>query len=319
MIPRVLPSIPSISELGVIMEDTEMVSETFLKNEHIYNCFNVYDELKVIVDKSYSHQSFLDRLTHDIYELSLILSTTVITQTLSELSSVKSVIITDEVTGGCFIDCTRKTFGNWRITIKGSNEEILFLGHMFMINQLDQSDYITIEVTKSKYVKLCEMKILRWEDITLIPTGYIGYLVNVLITKENIYSLIREIMIINSDLKVYKPQRTTILQSIDDLNLPRTNPLKLIQPEVSITKLITLTKAQVGYLIGKQGERINSIRYKTGCKVTVLPVSSDNLLTGNRRTPQVIKLFGTSDKVDNAYKLIMGNLQVYKDNGSIYS
>lgn len=311
MIPRVLPSIPSISDLEAVMDNTNTLPEHHLKNEHIYNCFSIYNELKVIVDTNYCHQSFLQRLTCEPCELSFVLSTTVITQTLSELSTVKSVIITDEATGGCSIDCNKKTFGNWSLTIRGTNEEVLFLGHMFMMNQLNLSDYITIEVSKSKYVKLCEMKILRWEDITLIPTGYIGYLVNVLITKENVYSVIREIMVINGDFREYKPERTSILQSIDDLR-PREVSLKLIEPEESITKLLTLSKAQVGYLIGKKGERINCIRYKTGCKVTVMPVCNDNLLTGSRRTPQVIKLFGTRDKVDNAYGMIMEALEMYR-------
>lgn len=83
-----------------------------------------------------------------------------------------------------------------------------------------------------------------------------------------------------------------------------------------ITKLITLTKNEVGFLLGKNGYRLDAIRKQAKCIISLLPISFKNsYLYSSRRTPQTLKIYGSKESVHNATNLININLDFFNKHG----
>lgn len=315
--PRTLPAIQTsktqIKTANPFSRNLTMSSDDDLNKEHIYNCFLAYDHLNLIWDKCFTHQDKSQHFSCKKYTVSIVVPTIVAVHSTLELNDKRPLTISDESfskNSECHIDCNKQTFGNWKIEVYAAKQDIMEILYVIMMQQLKNRDYITLEICKETCHKLSDIDILDKRDILLIPTGYNGYLVNVTILQENIYSLITELILIyNEPNNILGIKRQSILQSIEDLNFPHSATISVLKPMQSTTKLIQLNKLQVSFLLGKKGKNLEAIRNKSGCKIVIMPISpNQTVLLGNKRIIQFIKLFGTPDKVDNAHRMIMSNL-----------
>lgn len=330
--------------------------ELSLKNSFIFDACHAFEELHIDYEESFTHEYLLNRIGDRIYMITFIIPSNTLVNSLIEINKMKSIrIIDDKMNGSCKnhqystisehnsteISCYKKSFGNWKIIITGTRHEIIEAGSIVLLCQLKSLDYVTIEVLKEVYYQLCELDVLNEKDITLIPTGYVGYLVNINLYQENLTPLLNELInIYNTNLQEssnnnHKHQNRSInkqhiLNSLNDLQLGKQHNQREsvcarkdagiignIEPSENIEKHIRLTKAEIGFLIGKEGSRINAIRNQTGCKITISPLPvSESHLWANKKIYQSVKLFGTVDKVENAYTMINVNLAIYRENKS---
>lgn len=76
-----------------------------------------------------------------------------------------------------------------------------------------------------------------------------------------------------------------------------------------ITKEITLTQADVTYIIGRHGSRIDHFRVASGCRIKILESSTHkDIMLSRQRTPQTITILGPLYKVQEAIKMIQNDL-----------
>lgn len=108
------------------------------------------------------------------------------------------------------------------------------------------------------------------------------------------------------------------LSSNDNIITNTITPIPIPIPlhNSKITKLVTLTKNEVGFLLGKNGYRLDAIRKQAKCTITLLPISFKNsYLYSSRRTPQTLKFYGSKESVHNATNLININLDFFNKHG----
>lgn len=307
------------------------------KNNFIFDAFHAFDELLVEFVEEFTHEYLLDRVDKPVFSITFIIPTTTMITAMMKINRLKPIRLLDDKIDykpndrEFQISCFKRSFGNWKVMMTGTRHELTDVGSMILTCQLAQLDYITIELNKAKYYQLCELNVLQERDITLIPTGYKGYLVNVNISQENVIPILNALIEIynTGELKTSYERsinKQHILQSVEDISTNRINsygPIKsfvpILESNGSIAKLMKLTKAEIGFLIGKNGDRINTIRNQTGCKITIspLPVNESHLLA-NKKILQSLKIFGSVDKVENAIKMINVNLAIYRENNSSF-
>lgn len=85
-----------------------------------------------------------------------------------------------------------------------------------------------------------------------------------------------------------------------------------------LTRKMKLSKRDVGFLIGINGDRITAIRNKTGCEIKVLDIPTSTLgllrVVKAKDIVQEILLAGTKSQVSHASRLIKDCLVSYRDN-----
>lgn len=76
----------------------------------------------------------------------------------------------------------------------------------------------------------------------------------------------------------------------------------------NVTETVKLSKLDVSSIIGAGGRRISHIRNVTQCRITVLPITQESLLTyakfRSRDFPQTISLTGTPEQICHARMLL---------------
>ncbi|EGV66326.1 hypothetical protein CANTEDRAFT_112074 [Yamadazyma tenuis ATCC 10573] len=178
-----------------------------------------------------------------------------------------------------------------------------------------------MEISKDHYGQFMGSGIVKEEDVRLIPTGHKGFLVHISISPNNLERLI-SVLTATSNHYVIKSH------SIDYESLPASSGD--FSPEeyntrcehhkqttdVHTEKYIELRKNEVAFLLGRNGERINSIREQTGCFISISAIPKQADLLCNRKVIQTLKLAGTPGKIDSALKMIQSNLSIYRENDS---
>lgn len=236
-----------------------------------------------------------------------------------------------------FLVACKRTFGNWKIEFFGTEKEVTELATCLLHYQVGSLSYVTMDITKSDYNIMMSYKMF-WDLknlITFVPTGYDGYSINLDLEQENIREIVNDLLclfnhnnnpncsrkIINKDEETRSrpynraPMPLHLLQT-SNLKGTHQRPLEFIKPSQNQEKIIQLNKQEVAFLLGRNGDRISSIRNQSGCMIYILPTAKQIENLSKRRTPQSVKLVGTKEKIHNACALIETNLLLFKENNS---
>lgn len=323
-----------------------------VKREYIINVVQAFSEIAVSFESDYSYIYCLQRCEQRFVNLSFIVSSSVLADTLSGINNSKTIIITDNCKNHhmdemdddsstsnvsensshkeSFLLACKRTFGNWKIEFMGTEKEVTELATCLLYYQVKIQSYITLDITKSDYSTMMshdEFWNLR-RSITFVPTGYDGLSINLDIDQENIRETVHDLLyLFNSDPHMEKippeplnrmPMPLYCSDTLENREMKRFNkrPLEFIKPSQSQEKIIQLNKQEVAFLLGRNGERIASIRNQSGCMIYILPIAKQIEILSKKKTPQLIKLVGTRERINVACTIIETNLILFKENNS---
>lgn len=292
------------------------IETTNLKNEYIFNIIHSYDQFNLCFSNNDDYSDDGIPLDAELLLFQLILPTCSLVDSVKKIDSLRLVEFLDIINDDTFLMCQKRTFGKWNIRLTGTANRLKELTGVILAKQLKYNCNVIVEVSKF------QLQIIRCEAVIDVNDSPITvdidrYLINIPFNDRNVEKLIFQLVHIGKYEKLanaINSPRYCALESLNGLDVPIVLSSKRGDSPKQLETLVELTKPDVSFLLGRNGERITSIRNQTNCKIFIMPIASKSGLLANRRTPQTIKLIGEKEEVELALKLINVNLSLYREN-----
>lgn len=300
------------SPRGLLCKDLALIFENgSIQRQALESALLLNDHLTFEHHKNHNLLDFPGLKSHTILNLQM-QTTALVTLLITIERDLKSILVSEFT-----IHCHKQFTASWIVAIGGDFTTKKLLCELIhsqkqVIRFMVKDSYCVSRLTElcSSYPGSIEIQ-FNGNPILRVPSHTIQHILT------NLES---------SNHRLSTPYGNSSPASLQDIKLANhleptrepESPTAFTSDPEFLTRKMKLSKRDVGFLIGINGDRITAIRNKTGCEIKILDISTSTLgllrVVKAKDIVQEILLAGTKSQVTHASRLIKDCLVSYRDN-----